>query len=214
MVRHAVERAAGDVRRHPVRTSFLEALLEDALVTAWRSYASGDAVKARAQLRVPGWEPQPGATDLVFTVAGDRRPTAVAEIKVLDVDQTLWDLIKVMSLLDGESPFLRGYLIVATTPKRWRDAEVAALYAPPDAAAADGVREWTTRNLVRRWERSWKYLLEGGRARPRDIPSGLRTTFLGAHPVPTFPQFELRAIAVEPFGDRGRLRFGDDGWPL
>ena len=212
-MRRVAEHAARDVQRHPIRTSFLEVLLEDSLVRAWRFQAPGGDARARAQLRVPGWEPQPGPTDLAFAMLGDRRPTAVAEIKVLDADQTLWDLIKVLCLLDGGSPFLRGYLVVATTPKRWRDAEVAALYAPPDAASADGVRDWTTEGLLERWSRSWKYLLEGGRARPRDVPAALRTTFLGAHHVPTFPEYELRAIAVEPLVERGRLRFEEGGWP-
>jgi hypothetical protein len=75
------------------------------------------------------------------------------------------------------------------------------------------VREWETGRLLQTWRRSWKYLLEGGRGRPRDIPGGFRTRFLGAHPVPTFPEYELRCIAVEPVTDRPPLRFGDDGWP-
>src|SRR4051794_30755175 len=95
VMRRAAERAARDVRRHPIRKSFLEVLLEEALVSAWRQ-APGADVTARVQLRVPGWEPQPGPTDLAFATLGDLRPTAVAEIKVLDVDQTLWDLIKVL----------------------------------------------------------------------------------------------------------------------
>src|SRR4051812_47790197 len=79
----AVEHAARDVRRHPIRSSFLEALLEEALVRTWPSHAPGGHIKARVQLRVPGWDPQPGPTDLVLAIASERQPTAVAEIKVL-----------------------------------------------------------------------------------------------------------------------------------
>ncbi|WP_259312930.1 hypothetical protein [Capillimicrobium parvum] len=99
-------------------------------------------------------------------------------------------------------------------PKRWRDAEVAALFAPPNANSPAGVRDWTTADLISRWQRSWACLLEGGRARPRDVAGRIRSTFLGAHQVSTFPEYELRAIAVEPLDYLERLRFDDDGWPV
>ena len=97
------------------------------------------------QLSVPGWDPQPGATDLQLSLSGDEAAIAVTEIKVFDVDQTLWDLLKVMALVDRSSTYARAYLVVATTPKRWRDAEVAALYAPRDADSPAGVRVRNTR---------------------------------------------------------------------
>lgn len=132
---------------------------------------------------------------------------------MLDVDQTLWDLAKVLSIAEHDATVVRAYVIVATSPKRWGGAEVADLYAPPAPEARDGVREWETRRLFETWGRSWTYLLEGGRARPRDLPGRVRTRFLGAHLVPTFPEYELRCIAVEPIADAPRLRFGEDGWP-
>jgi hypothetical protein len=49
-------------------------------------------------------------------------------------------------------------------------------------------------------------VLKGGRARPHSLPGSVRTTFLGAHAVTTFPDYELRCIAVEgQDGPRMRL---------
>ena len=213
VMRMAIETAAQRVRRHQTRTSFLEQLLEEAMIGAWNFCSTGGSAAARVALAVPGWDPEPGGTDLVLGLLGDPQPTIVAELKVLDVDETLWDLAKLLSIVEQDATIVRAYLIVATTPKRWRGAEVADLYAPPGPEARDGVREWETRRLFETWKRSWKYLLEGGRARPRDVPGGVRTRFLGAHPVPTFPEYELRCIAVESIADAPRLRFGEDGWP-
>jgi hypothetical protein len=208
-MRNAVQLAAAEIAPHPVRTSFLEELLQDALMSAWDLCSpAGDAV-ARAQRHVPGWEPQPGGTDLLLGLLGDPRPTIAAELKIFKVEETLWDLFKVAAIVERDPEILRGYLVVAAPPKRWRDAEAAELFAVREPVA----RNWDSRALFERWRQSWAYLLAGGRARPRDLPGRVRTTFLGAHQVRAFPDHELRCIAVEPLPKAPRLRFGDNGWP-
>lgn len=205
--------AASRVERHPERESFREELLEEALASAWRLFSlSGDS-RARIRLDTPGWNPQPGATDLVLWTLGHRHATAVAELKVLDVDQSLWDLLKVISVLEADERLARGFLVVATKPRRWANAEVAALFAPADAACPSGLRQWDVRDLLLRWKRSWTSLLGGGSGRPRDLPARVQTQFLGAHPVPAFPGYELRCIAVEPIETHRRLVLRPDGWP-
>ncbi len=49
--------------------------------------------------------------------------------------------MKLVSIAALHPTIDHAYLIVATTPKRWRDGEVAELYAPPDADAPTGARE-------------------------------------------------------------------------
>jgi hypothetical protein len=212
-MRAALERAAASVRPHPMRKSFLERLLEDAVAEEWTASTGGSAAP-RCQLSAAGWNPEPGQTDLVLGLRGDPTPTVIAELKVLDVEETLWDALKLLSVAEHDPRGVRAYLIVATTPKRWRDAEVAALYAPPDRDAPEGIRGWVTEELLTRWRRSWRHLLGGGRARPRDLPGRLQTRFLGAYRVPAFPDHELRGVALEPLGAEPRLRFGPNGWPL
>ena len=213
LMRSVLETAAQDLRPDPDRASFLERLLEEAVIDAWTFWSTGGSARPRVKLSVAGWDPEPGGTDLVFGMLGDPQPTIVAELKVLDVDQTLWDLAKVISILEHEPTLLRGYLIVATTPKRWHDAEVAALYGLPGPEAPEGVREWDTRRLFEDWSRSWTYLLQGGRGRPRHLPRGVRTRFIAAHPVAAFPDYELRCIAVEPLTGGLPLSFDEAGWP-
>ena len=213
LMRHVVETAAARVQPEPGRESFLERLLEEAVIDAWEFWSTGGFAKPRVTLRVAGWEPEPGGTDLVLGMLGDPRPTVIGELKVLDVDQTLWDLMKVVSILEHETTLIRGYLIVATTPKRWRGAEAADLYAPPDPGAPEGVRTWKTRQLFKVWGWSWEYLLKGGRGRPRLLPYGVRTQFIGSHRVPAFPAYELRCIAVEPLTEGPPVAFDEDGWP-
>ena len=212
-MRGAIEHAAKSLRRDPSH-SFLERMLVDAVAAAWESLAPGGLAKANVKLAVPGWDPAPGHTDLVLGLPGDAHPTAIAELKVLDVEDTLWDAVKLASIVEHDSRIDRAYLIVATTPARWGKAEVAPLYAPSDSAAPDGVREWDTRDLFERWKRVWRHLLGGGSGRPRDLPGHLRTRFVAAQPVEAFVGYEVRCIAVEPVGAGTRLRFGSDGWPV
>ena len=122
-------------------------------------------------------------------------------------------MTRLVSVLEGRPAVRRAYLIVATTPKRWREAEVAALFEPVDQPDG-GTLEWDTGELIERWARSWAYLLEGGRARPRDLPARIRTRFITARDVTKFPGYEVRCIAVEPVDTGTRQRFGREGWPV
>jgi len=65
----ATTTTAATVQIDPVRASFLEARPEHDLIDAWAA-DGGEAFRARVQLRVPGWDPRPGATDSIATTAG------------------------------------------------------------------------------------------------------------------------------------------------
>lgn len=158
LMRMAIEGAARGIRQEPDRERFLERSLVDAVIRAWELASPGGIASPNVRLAVPGWDPEPGHTDLVLGLLGDAEPTVIAELKVLDVDQTVWDAVKLVSIAERHPTIGHAYLIVATTPKRWREAEVAELYAPPDVDTPEGVREWEVRDLFDRWARSWRYL--------------------------------------------------------
>ena len=99
-MRSVVETAAQDLRPDPARASFLERLLEEAVIDAWTFWSTGISQAAREALR-GRLGPEPGGTDLVLEMLGDPQPTIVAELKVLDVDQTLGTR-KVISILEHE----------------------------------------------------------------------------------------------------------------
>ena len=48
---------------------------------------------------VPGWDPQPGAFDLAV-LDQEQQPLLLTELKLDDVDQTLWDIFKLANTLD------------------------------------------------------------------------------------------------------------------
>jgi hypothetical protein len=198
--------AAETVAVDPVRGTFLEARLEDALIAAWAT-VSGDPSRGRVPLPVPGWDPQPGATDWVAT--DDRgQPVAIAELKVTDVEAALWDLLKVTCILSADSGMC-GYLLVATNPSRWQKAEVAELFAGPVGQTTT----WWTGDLLLRWQASWRWLLRGGRARPTAAPMRLRTCLLAAAPTRRIPDHELRLVKVEAMPGDQLLEFRE-GQPI
>ncbi len=88
-MRLAIGGAAKAVRREPERESFLERSLVEAVIRAWEVVSPGRTASPNVSLHVPGWDPEPGQTDLVLGLPGDTDPTIIVELKVLDVDQTL-----------------------------------------------------------------------------------------------------------------------------
>lgn len=187
----AVQHAAAEVVVDPARGTFLEARLEDALIAGWQT-AGGEPSRARVQLTVPGWDPQPGQTDWVAT-APSGELVAIAELKVTDVEAALWDLLKVAAILTEETA-ATGYLVVATSPSKWERAEVSDLFATPPGETAT----WWTGDLLLRWAASWRWLLSGGRARPVRLPGRLRTTVLADAPTEHIAGHSLRCLKVEP----------------
>lgn len=189
------------------RDSFLGRLVEEALVRVWPETVPGGTASARVTRSIPAWDPQPGGVDVICTLP-DSDPAKVAmELKIFDVEQALWDMFKLVSLLESAPDVGAAYLVVASTPRRWERAEVAERFAP------DQTRTWQTLDLFDRWAKSWAYLLGGGRARPRDLPATITTSFVARHPVAAFPEYELRCVRVAAAEPRRRVVIEEDGWP-
>ena len=108
------------------RPTFQERYLERALVSAISEYVAADT-RPRERLPVPGWDPQPGDVDLTVRFAAERQPTILAELKVDDIEATLWDLLKLASIVRADPP-AHAYLVAAAPPRRWQHAECADLF--------------------------------------------------------------------------------------
>lgn len=204
--------AAREVREDPKRGTFLERCLEDALIAGWDAAVPGGRADRNVQLEVPGWDPQPGRTDWVAREPEADALAAFAELKVEKIEEALWDLLKVACILEQAPAALSGYLVIAATPRRWQRAEVADLFTR-NPAAVGGEQEWDTSVLIATWRSSWRYLLDGGRARPVTVPARIRTRLVAAAPLEKIDGYELRCIRVEPIRGAGHASF-TDGWPI
>lgn len=163
---------------------------------------------ARRRFPVPGWDPQPGGVDLfVLDQAGSL--SIVAELKVDDIEDTLWDLFKMAALTESGSPPL-AYLVVAARVARWRKPGVDCAPLFPSENGSPLV--WPSHDLFERYAAAWRRLLEHGRARPVRVPAAIEVTCVANEPVRAYPGYELRAIAVRAVLDDGWVRFEND-WP-
>lgn len=208
LFRVAVPEAAEKIGAGP---SFREALIEAALVGVFADLDVTATATGHSPLRdLPGWHGRINRCDLELTLPEETRPTLYAEAKVDDVDQTLWDLFKLASA-QAWPWILRGYLVVAATESRWASGrDCCALFT-----AEPEVQVWKSKDLIERWSEAWRFLLgPNGHGRPTQVPDRLATRFIAQSPVPAFPGYELRCVAVIRPGDAGVTELDDAGWPL
>lgn len=206
----ALERAAQRIERDPARPSLREELIENAVLETWPPATGGGEVRRRVSLPIPDWEPQPKDTDLAGALSSEAFPGFAAEVKVDDLDQTLWDLFKLLSAARGTPSIGRCYLIVAGYPSRWTNVEVSEVFD-----CREGARVWEARAMFSRWQKAWRNLLGGGRARPRRVQAQVRVTPIWRGHIDAFESegYELRCVAVEAVTYAGWLEFAGD-WPV
>jgi hypothetical protein len=203
----AIAAAAALVAWEPGDRSFLEKRLAASVGSALASELPRNEIVLNKKLvgfQLPGWAPQPGAFDLA--VKGEHgQPIAVAEIKLDDVDQSLWDLFKVASALDA-APVQAAYLIVAAPTATWAgELDMVELFN-----AGAEAEEWYSRFLFDAHRHAWERLLTGGRARPLRVPRVLFITPIATAPVRNFPPYEVRAVRVTTTDEQLPLI---EGWP-
>jgi quercetin dioxygenase-like cupin family protein len=190
--------------------SFREQRIERALLAALRERVEpGVTVGARRQFVIPAWDPQPGGVDL-FVLDRSGSLSIAAELKIDDVEQTLWDLFKLVALV-GTSPVASAYLVAVAPAARWRKAGVNCTELFPETDEPS--RMWSSRELFERYEAAWRWLLAGGRARPTQVPAVVEVRFVASERVSAYPDYELRAVAVRGIVERGWLPFAGD-WPV
>jgi hypothetical protein len=204
----AVRDAATQIDGGPSE-SFREERIERALIAALREHVGPNlSMGARRRFPIPGWDPQPGAVDLfVLDHAGSL--SIVAELKVDDIEDTIWDLFKMAALTrSGAPPF--AYLVVAARAARWGKPGVDC--APLFPAEHGSPLVWSSHDLFERYAAAWRWLLKRGRPRPVEVPAAIEITFVANEPVQVYPGYELRAIALRAVLDDGHVRL-DNGWP-
>jgi hypothetical protein len=204
-------RAAGSARPADGDKSFLEKRLSKSVVEGLESVFGGQLVReCRKLVPLPGWSPQPGPID-VAVVTSTNEPRVAFELKVDDVEWTLWDAYKMISATELDICDA-GYLVVAMPAKEWKRArECVELFREP-ARGEGRLSEWYSSWLFREYAKSWSGLLAGGTGRLREVADLITTTWIGRWRMAHYPGYELRAVRVAAFPDGRRLEFEGD-WP-
>jgi hypothetical protein len=208
LVDDAVARAVADVRPEPSDRSFLEKRLA-AVLAAELAAATGRTVTENKKLpgiELPDWSPQPGWIDIAVLNKGGS-PWITIEIKLDDVDQTLWDIHK-MASASRLSSVEAAYVVAGAPERTWHSGLACTeLYTPASQATT-----WSSGALFGQHKAAWTKLLRGGRGRPTRVPATIRLTPLAAHAVLAFPRYEVRPLRVESVEDGGWLKLAG-GWP-
>jgi hypothetical protein len=181
-------RRSEDVLRFAVRDRLLDAGLSD--IAQERSSITG------------GWTPIPGRLDLYTPARRSHR--WAAEFKVWDVDQQIWDALKLATGI-AHGDLRIGYLLAAAPPTAFAQYDGAELFAA-------GRHQQLVRDLLDRNAGAWQKLLNGGSARPIQVPLTLYTSLL----LDEWCWFGHRARLVRVEIETGRsvptVRF-KAGWP-
>ena len=214
LVARALQQAALRARPEPADKSFLEKRLVVALREALTYFAREELILCDKKLRnceLPGWDPQPGTIDVAI-VNTDLEPRIAFELKVDDIEWTLWDIYKMVSATTLPT-VEAAYVVVAGRPGMWAGTRNCVELFDLDYVTAD-CEEWYSRFLFAEYKRAWNDLLNGGTGRLHEIPSSIRLTAIGKWTIPSFSPHELRAIRVEAVESaRPPVTFAE-GWPI
>jgi hypothetical protein len=183
--------------------SFHERTLESAVLAAIQKRMGTAVAGVRKTFQIPQWQPQPGGVDVFVTQ--DDAIIAALELKIDDVDQSLWDIYKMAAL--ASSPTLKGcYVAVAAKRARWASGKYCTKLFVHAPTIFDSARVFEEES------ESWKWLLREGVARPQSVPRRLRIVPVAAATIAARPEYDIRAIRVHGALRDGRLLFRND-WP-
>ena len=206
VVAGAIRVAARSVAPGSGDKSFLEKRLAEAVGEALEAEVAPLRVllnKKLSNLELPNWDPQPGWFDLAL-VSEDNRLLVAGELKLDDIEHTLWVIFKVGAALDLPD-VQAGYVIAAAPLATWQSGrEVVELFSD------EGEEAWESRFFFDEYRKAWSGLLRGGRGRPTSVASTFSIQPLVTVPVEHYPPYELRAVRVGT--THGRLIL-EDGWP-
>jgi hypothetical protein len=195
----AVERAAIALRASGPLPPRSEDVLRFAVRDQLRGLGIADVAHEAASI-TGGWDPLPGRLDLHAPV---RRPLRWGvEAKVWDIDQQLWDALKLAAGI-AHRDLRVGYLLAAACPTAF------AQYGGSELFAADS-REHHVSALIRQNPREWQRLLNGGVGRPTATPLTFRTTLLCDRRC--WFGHRVRLVRIEALDEADPLAFRD-GWP-
>lgn len=164
--------------------------------------AAGWSVDSReATLRLRGWCHPPRGIDVAATDPAGRR--WIGELKMRKTDELLWDLVK---LADGlrDPAVAAGFLLVGAARAGTRPGMCAELLE------GESVRH-DTLALFSANRRAWSNLLQGGTARPIELPRAI-TTKLMAEPEIRLDGSPARLALVAVIPDWSRIITADPDW--
>jgi hypothetical protein len=183
----------------------LEKHLEEALVAALIDKGvTPAAITPRTKRIAHDWDPRPGGIDLYAESADE---ALAAELKVDHIDQTLWDLYKMISALKLPGVGAAYLFVVAKASVFRKKKNCSGLF---DLASE---RTLESLELFRRNAKAWCGLLAGGRGRPTIIPKSVSSRPVACEALASWHGYELRVVGVRPAGE-GKISFGNDGWPI
>jgi hypothetical protein len=194
-----VMRAAARLRVSGPLPPRSEDVLRFAVRDQLRAHGLSDVAHEAASI-TGGWTPIPGRLDLHAPMV---RPLRwAAEAKVWDIDQQLWDALKLAAgIAHGDTR--AGYLLAAACPTAFAHAGGAELFRP-------SAHEHVVAELIRTNAPEWLHLLGGGAGRPIQVPARIRTTLLCDHWC--WFGHRVRLVRVEIDANADVVQF-IDGWP-
>lgn len=140
------------------------------------------------------WDPLPGALDLYEYLPGDRALRWAAEVKLEEVGQTLWDLLKLATLLKRSS-VEAAYLIVAASSSAWAKTGNCCELFPCEQHQE---RRHSVADLMADNKRAWQGQLKRDTGEPQVAPTAVVvTSILAGIPMHGYPDLELRVSRVD-----------------
>ena len=175
-----------------------EDVLRFAILDQLRQAGIQDAATEKSGI-TGGWVPLPCGLDLF---AGPKPHRWAAETKVWDVGQQIWDGIKLAAGI-AHDDLKVGYLIAAACPSAF------ASRIGRDLFSAIAPQDLSVRELIERHPALWQSDLNGGSARPVEVPATIRVQLLLDEAA--WFGHRLRVVRVA-LGDAEVQRFAN-GWP-
>jgi hypothetical protein len=153
-------RTAEVLERRPGKEYVYERDFRSVLVDALARLVAPVEVAKEVRFTIPGWAGDLRGVDVVARHEGALR--AVAELKIHSIDQTLWDIYKLVALVGARVPAYVG--IVVKSPRLDMNLDCVEFFD-------DRVRRHDTRDAFHRNEKAWRDLCKGGTARPIELPA-------------------------------------------
>lgn len=205
VVARAVSLAALAVTPEESDKSFLEKRLEAKLAAILHAARPGLEVVVRRRvdaLQLPNWDPKPYPFDI--SLLDGERVVAAIEVKVDDVDDTLWDIFKLASA-SAHAGVEATYMVMAGRPPAWKRPLAQELYSGEEV-------ERYTRHLFEKFSGIWKRTLERSSPRPTSLPFCVLVAESAREEATAFAGYEVRALRVTGVGPPSiDIR---DGWPV
>jgi hypothetical protein len=209
VVGRAVAHAAGSLS-FGQNDALREAKLEKALVASIQAELGTDAATSikRNSGDLPDWDPKPFSFDArLFHDGQPGSLRAAIECKVEKVEETLWDVYKLVAAAQFPG-FEAGYAVVAARTEAWSGA--GALLARPLGEP----HALSSATLLDEGRAAWGRLLQGGSARPTRVPGRISVTLVAEAPLAAQAGWAIRAVRVAPVPESGWIAFDADGRPL